>query len=666
MRNDWFAQCRHHLHLDCHLPSWPLDALTNFDAKAWAAEFSRAHVGLVALFAKDHFGNAYYYTRYGNRHPALKCDMLGELIEACHERGIKVLAYYSLCTDYRAWKENPSWRARRYDGSEIEELAAFGNKLCPNTPYREDLVLPQIEEILRDYKPDGLFIDIPLSSNDYSGCFCQFCRAKFKAQYGQELTPELPPQVRKAFVEEATIRTLEEIRRLRDLYHPSAYVASNRAWRPETGRRWAELCDYGVMECQPRDQSYQHFTLRLRHARTLPVTTQVMTVRFYQGWGDLTLKPVEQQKYEYSLMIAFDGIVSTGDQVAVDGTLQKAAYDAFQEAFEFVAKREPFAQAQHVRHGVILAPNTFIDTHAGVQGAERALSECHRQFDILQDEDIEFLDRYTFAVLPDRDDLSEENCALLRGWVAQGGKLLISGAAGSLQGNFGLAAMLGVDFLERSSYSLGHLEPENSSLKGLPQLPLQITRPFLLVRPTAAETLMSWRTPAAEPSPPHRTFRHIYPPAGKLAPYPAITRHRYGQGEVLYIATDLFTEYFETNHAWVRQVIEALLELVDPTPPFRLENAPRTLRVNLMEREGEWLLHLVNFASNTPGTGAYPPIEYIPPIAGVRVRVRAPVEKVILQPQGETLSFVQRGEEALISIPLLGIYDVLQIVLQKK
>ncbi|MCD6520012.1 MAG: hypothetical protein J7M05_08835, partial [Anaerolineae bacterium] len=173
-------------------------------------------------------------------------------------------------------------------------------------------------------------------------------------------------------------------------------------------------------------------------------------------------------------------------------------------------------------------------------------------------------------------------------------------------------------------------------------------------------------TPAAEPSPPHRTFRHVYPPAGKLAPYPAITRHRYGQGEVLYIATDLFTEYFETNHAWVRQVIEALLELVDPTPPFRLENAPRTLRVNLMEREGEWLLHLVNFASNTPGTGAYPPIEYIPPIAGVRVRVRAPVEKVILQPQGETLSFVQRGEEALISIPLLGIYDVLQIVLQKK
>lgn len=663
MKQDWFAQARHHLHLDCHLPGWPVGALEAFDAEAWASEFARAHIGLVSLFAKCHFGNAYYYTRYGNRHPGLPCDMLGELIEACHRRGIKVTAYYSLCTDYRAYLENPAWRAKRADGSDLDEMALFGGKLCPNTPYREDLVLPQIEELVRHYQPDGFFIDIPLSSNDYSGCYCDFCRRKFKAQYGQELTLQLPAQVRHDFVEQATIRTLEEIVRLRDAYLPGAYVASNRSWRPETSRHWASLCDYGVMECQPREHSYQMFTLRLRHARTLPVTTQVMTVRFFEGWGDLTLKPVEQQKYEYGLMVAFDGIVSSGDQVGVDGTLQSAAYDAFQESLEFVSQREPFAQAQHARHGALLIGNTPPETHAGTRGAETALSESQRQFDLLQDTDLDQLDRYRFAVLADRDDLSAEDGRRVQEWVRQGGKLLVSGQAGGLCGDFMLGELLGVTFVERSAYSLGHLDPANSLLQGLPNLPLQITRPLLLIKPDTAEALMGWRMPAAEPSPPHRTFRHRYPPAGERSPYPAITRQRFGQGEVVYVATELFSEYHQTNHAWVRQVIDKLMEIIDPEPPFWLSGAPRMLRANLMQRPGEWLLHMVNHAANTEGGGHYAAIEYVPPIAGVAVNVRAQVRSAVLQPAGQALSVRQDGAVAHIAIPLLGLYDVLQLEL---
>lgn len=663
-RAHWFKTHRHHVHLDCHLPSWPLHGLEKFDADQWAGNFARAGVNVVAVFAKCHFGNAYYPTRFGNAHPRLPADMLGEAIRACHERDIKVLCYYSLCADYRAQLANPGWRAKQADGTDTGYMGLFGATLCPNTPYGDELVIPQLEEIAQNYDPDGWFIDIPLNSSDLSGCFCDWCKAKFAARFERELAPDLPWETRAQWCEAATIRILRALRAISVQYCPEAVICSNRAWRMGTGRAWSELCDFGVMESQPgHGGAYQSHSIRLRHARTLPVPVQVMTVRFYSGWGDMTLKPVAQQQYEYGLMVAHGGIVSTGDQVENDGTVQDAAYDALAEALGYVAAREPFAtEARTLRHGAVLINGRWQQPPPELSGAERALAESHCQFDLLQLEDLGRLDDYRWAVVTEGIRLTPAQQDVVRQFVVDGGNLLVAGHGGGVTetGDFALGDILGVKLLGRATFSLGHLDPAGGELEGLPQIPLLVKRPLLEIAPVAACAVLPWRYPIGQPSPPERTFRSPYPPAGRRCPHPAVTFCDRAGGTVVYVAFDLFTEYHQCNHAWDRQLVQALMKLVDPAPPYRIEGC-RHLSANLMTTDDRWFLHLVHAQMNLPGGGGYQPIEATQPLADVVVELRCKPKAITLQPEGEPLPYEQSDGICRVTIPKLGMYHVLEI-----
>src|SRR5690349_16280602 len=73
-----------HIHLDFHTSP----AVTGVGAEFKAAEFATvlkdAAVNSITVFAKCHHGMSYYPTKVGVRHPNLKIDLLGEIIEACH------------------------------------------------------------------------------------------------------------------------------------------------------------------------------------------------------------------------------------------------------------------------------------------------------------------------------------------------------------------------------------------------------------------------------------------------------------------------------------------------------------------------------------------------------------------------------------------------------
>jgi len=665
-RASWFETHRHQVHLDCHLPSWPSWGLENFDAEQWASNFERAGVNVVAVFAKCHFGNAYYPTTMGNAHPRLPADMLGQAIAACRRRDIKVLAYYSLCTDYKAQLENPGWRAKKADGGDIGYMGLFGATLCPNSPYGDELVIPQLREIAQSYKPDGWFIDIPLNDGSLSGCFCDYCKAKFQVKYGREYTPEEPAAMRAYWCEAATTRILRALGAIRDEHCPDAVICSNRAWRMGTGRHWSDLCDFGIMESQPvHAGAYSSHTLRTRHARTLPVPVQVMTVRFHSGWGDMTLKPVAQQQYEYSLMAAHGGVISTGDQVENDGSLQETAYDAFSQAISYVAQREPYATgARTMKHGVVLIDGGWQQPPASLCGAERALGESHRQFDLLQLEDLHQLEAYAWAVVPEQVRLDEAHCRLVREFVQAGGNLLVAGGGGGVtpEGELRLADLLGVRLLGRATYSLGHVDTEVSALGGLPALPLLVKRPLLEIEPMQARALLRWRYPIGEPSPPERTFRSAFPPAGHLAPYPAATVADCHGGLGVYVAFDIFTEYHERNHAWTRQIIDALTNVVDPEPPYRIEGC-RHVSTNLMTNDDKWYLHMVHAQMNLPGGGGYQPIESTQALADVKLELRCEPSQIRLQPQGDDLHFDTANGTCRLTIPRLGMYQVLEISL---
>ena len=84
------------VHLDFHTPDFIENVGAGLNAEHFADVLAKGAVEQTAFFAKCHYGNSYYPTKIGRRHPGLTCDMLGEFTKAANKRCVKVFAYYSL------------------------------------------------------------------------------------------------------------------------------------------------------------------------------------------------------------------------------------------------------------------------------------------------------------------------------------------------------------------------------------------------------------------------------------------------------------------------------------------------------------------------------------------------------------------------------------------
>ena len=85
-------------HFDFHTPGY-VRVNTDPDVESVATSLGEAGVEEVILFAKCHYGYAYYPTQAGTPHPGMVGDAFGDLLNACRASGIKALAYISFGID---------------------------------------------------------------------------------------------------------------------------------------------------------------------------------------------------------------------------------------------------------------------------------------------------------------------------------------------------------------------------------------------------------------------------------------------------------------------------------------------------------------------------------------------------------------------------------------
>ncbi|MBO9609275.1 MAG: family 10 glycosylhydrolase [Paenibacillaceae bacterium] len=670
-RDSWLWDWMRQVHVDFHMPEFPQDAIKRFDAQSFVGQFVRANVNVIGVFTKCHFGNAFYDNTVGHKHSGLEGDFFGEVLAEAKKHDIKVIAYYSLGTDARAVADNPDWyqidehgKTRGADGT-VWELP------CINSPYREELVLPQIKEITAKYDMDGYLLDIPYLHNHY--CFCTYCKKKFAEEYGRALTPELLETDRELVVRfgiASAARCMQEISAAVKRIRPRVQINCNGAWRMGEPAAVNATSDYGLWESQPSATgSFYNHSIRARFARTLDVPVQIMTVRFTEGWGLMSCKTAEQLKYEFATIMANGGIVNIGDQVLPDGTLQEGVYDIIGEAFAFVAEREPYCiRAESVREVALIANNTGNWYHdkddAATFGAAKMLLEGHHQFDIYYNDQFPDLTGYRVVVLPETVALGEAAASRVAAFVEAGGLLLAAGAAtySRERNNFLLRDVLGVDYLDRSPYGSGYLTINDSFWQGIARIPQLVEAPFVKTVPTTAETLSSIQWPLTVPAP-GRAFRHPIPPGGVVSDCPGIAVNRYGKGVALYIAAPVFGSYWHSNHFWVRRIVDNLLG--SRYVRYAEVEAPTHIETNLMRKNGKTYLHLINFQSIHTGeksTAYYNPIEQITPVHGIRVHVRnTGIGKATVLPDNEMLDIRRTADGVSFTVPRVHIHAIVEL-----
>jgi len=677
LTEDWYENHMRQVHMDFHMPEFPSDAIKRFNAREFVDYLEHGCVNQVTLFAKCHFGNSYYNTKVGHKHTGLEQDFLMEASAECRKRKIRTLAYYSLFWDTHAWIENIQWRFIDADENTYGLTHPF-KVMCVNSPYKDELVILQLDEVLRNYPVDGLFIDIPFAYVADNLCRCHYCRRKWKAAYGVDIIEPLSREMTSRLVQRTVIDYMTEIRLLAGSIRPGFQIALNDAGMANVSKRVKELVDIGTWESQPQPGDYLGHSIAARTLRNDIVKPQVMTVRFYQGWGDLTLKPEAQLTTEFAAMIANGAPAVSGDQANFDGTLQKPVYDTFAKSFGFVRSYEDvFAGAQSVPHALVLIPSTddpempvnyLISEHREmpdeIRGAHKLLVESHIQVDLGYSCIIDDLSRFPVVVLADGSPVPQSMHQRIEDYVSGGGILVAAGGSMVDAGAFALERLFGIKYVEPLSMeSSCHYKPCVDLMDGIDDIPLQFRGQAYKVVTNGAVELAALHFPEADLQESGKTFRGLPPAKAKRSPYSFATVNTYGSGKAVYVAGSIFGTYWQTNHHWLRRFMESVLRLVDPSMPFNVYASGR-VEANLMQKGNDLLLNLISYSfGHQGGKTAIAAVEQVEPSYDVRCCVKGgSVERVIIEPGGKPVPFEMNGDLCLFTVPRVEYLAVVRIV----
>ncbi|MBI2843074.1 MAG: alpha-L-fucosidase [Armatimonadetes bacterium] len=635
--DNWIRDTYRSIHLDFHTGDFVGEKIDRFDPERFVSTVVSANIEAITLFAKCHYGNSYYDTRCGRKHPGLKQDMLAELIPRLHKHDIRVVAYYSTCADLRAAMDHPDWAQVDPDG--MLGYEGCYREVCLNSPYFDDLMLPQIREIAANYDIDGLWLDIVgVGPNK---CFCAHCRRLYEERYGEPLTVE------SRHLDEFRLGTLQEaMESIRSAAHScrkglpitanGAGTVSDFGAAATLSRRRADgLVDFSAIEACPGYGNYYYVGFQARYARTLGRPYELINSRFVHLWGEWTAKPVEQLKYEAGVMLASGGRVTIGDQAYPDGSLDENLYRTLGEVFSYIRDREHCVRGtQAVADTAVL----FSDGNTNnLKGADAVCCQLGLQHDLVDERGLESLHCYKLLIVPEIESLSAASRRHIADFVRQGGLLLLSGG-----GN--VPEVSGVNLIGRSRSSLAYLPAEALPSPGIPLL---VKSSPIELEVTSAEILMTWQLPLYGPD--HEQFAIRYPSPGRISDKPAITFSRCGDGRVVYVGADIFAAFWQTNHWWLKDVIRYCLTKLDFRPLVRVNHTlweesflpPTPLQTFLRENDAGLLLHLIPFQPGPATGGGYPAIESIVPLRDVSVEVKTGYEPsaAILEPGATMMNF---------------------------
>jgi hypothetical protein len=633
------------IHLDFHtMPGIP-DFGQNFDAERFADTLKEARVEYVAAFAKCNIGFAYYPTKIGTPHPHLRFDMLGQMVEQCHKRGIAITAYFNVGLDHVLAAQRRDWAIQNKDGQVIsgDRTANFFRVMCLNSGYRQHL-LGMIREVIEQYPVDGIFLDCM----NVQPCYGNECLCSIK-QRGMD--PLSDADVKRFAVE----NMIEFSREVKKLVGDEKYLYLNGQGYKET----KGLRTHEEIECLPSGWGYDFFPAHAAYARNLPRQVFYMTGRFHKNWGDFGgLKSKASLQNDLWDAISNAVGVSIGDHMHPRDGLNPAVYKVIGELYRDLETLEPWTvDARAVADIAVLTPDERIS--APQQGAVRMLGELKYTYDIL-DESMDF-SPYKVLILPDAVPIGPVLKEKLETFLAHGGGIISSGESGlnPEQTAFALDAW-NLTYEGQDPWNASFLKlREKESMPDLPDMPHAIHNQAIRMQ------LKPGAQPIADYIQPYFNRQwdgfhgSFYTPPDRADGRPALAR----SGNIFQFCFDLFTDYAEQAMAPHRQFLHYCLKQLLPDPLLKFENLPSTARLTLTQKKNLRMIHLKLTHPETRAAGRYGIIEDLPILHGAAVSLKTDAAKsVYLAPSLTRLPF--DSHNGYIRIPLPPVEGYAMIVVE--
>src|SRR5690349_14006188 len=131
---NWMRDSYNNLFFDYHTHSSATDVAKGFDADQWMSDVRDMGARAAIVFAVDACGCRFYRNgEVGWVHPGLPADLdlMGELIRAGHERGIKLIAYFNTVESEAVVLHRPDLRELDQQGKPKSDYEIYdGMVIC--------------------------------------------------------------------------------------------------------------------------------------------------------------------------------------------------------------------------------------------------------------------------------------------------------------------------------------------------------------------------------------------------------------------------------------------------------------------------------------------------------------------------------------------------------
>ncbi len=632
--------------IDHHSPAPPVVTLEGLDPAEYERFFGEANISNLMLYTKDHWGYSYYDTNIGTRHPALKSDWIAEISAILRQKRIEFNAYYCLEYDTLAPKQHPEWAIRDREGKPVVlkgRIAKWGMP-CYETGYRK-YVLGQLAEVVTNYRPDSLFLDI----FGKSLCYCDCCRKLFRERYGYDLPFDTQSAENElaafdfgekghdvnAFLEDSAARMLEDVIRTVKGIDPDIKVTINfAALYP---KRIRDMLDYQFTEPWAGNwlsAAYSRDTAKGQYPQLGP--GDVSEIYNYRPDSIYKLAAAE---------IAAQGcrvFLYSGSQ-HVDGSLEHTEAHKIGAAFREVERFERYLSDREVIADVaILQSDSSTAAKAGTHVVVNAIGRCKRS-DVHREAILgamKLCDRsgYTWKIVPEQELTRDEaKCfkviilagmyhitsslyEVLKNYLREGGRIIADSECGlynedgSKLSDFLVSELLGVKFISTNDRFAaaewgGYIaRREDEIWRYLPDTLPPMERINYLVKPDKARVLGDIVDPCVELTDTTWVNWWCPPPASSASEYPAITEHFYGDGQAVYAAFDLFRSVNNGLNLHY-ELFRGILEKLVPKPRVLLVSEhPETVGIAAYTRGDSIILHHISHLAEQTG-GACPEID---------------------------------------------------------
>ena len=193
-RSSWHDDVFFGLHYDLHANANDTVLGRDLTVEHLVERLSRVQPDWVQCDCKGHAGYTSWPTKTGSTSPGVVNDALAMHREATRQLGIPLGMHYSGVWDSRAVELHPDWARVDENGvpdgpnrpaPSAGQTSTIGNRsdmTCRLGPYDDELMIPQMVELIETYDVDGFWVD---GENWASKpCYCDRCTAEFGKRTG--------------------------------------------------------------------------------------------------------------------------------------------------------------------------------------------------------------------------------------------------------------------------------------------------------------------------------------------------------------------------------------------------------------------------------------------------------------------------------------------------